>query len=137
MADPTIPTDVRTLADQLAQPTPMRRGSLSERYVKCSKPGCPCAADPQARHGPYYSLSRVVGGRTRSRWLSPEQAEQVREQVKAGHQFRKQLESYWQACEQWADARLEATPTTPSQAGKKGASRRRSGPRSSRKSTNS
>ena len=45
----------------------MRRGSLSERYVKCSKPGCPCATDPQARHGPYVSLTRAVEGQTQSR----------------------------------------------------------------------
>jgi hypothetical protein len=38
MADtPDVPAPVRTLAAQVAEPTPMRRGSLSERYVKCSK----------------------------------------------------------------------------------------------------
>ncbi len=36
MADtPEVPVRVRTLATRLATPTPMRRGSLSERYVKC------------------------------------------------------------------------------------------------------
>ena len=39
---------------------PMRRGSLSERYVKFSKPRCPCATDTNARHGPYFSLTRAV-----------------------------------------------------------------------------
>src|SRR3972149_6539165 len=48
MADtPEVPVRVRTLATRLATPTPMRRGSLSERYVKCSKPGCACADRPQ------------------------------------------------------------------------------------------
>jgi len=86
----------------------MRRGSLSERYVKCSKPGCPCAANPKARHGPYYSLTRAVGGQTRSRFLSAEEAERVRQQIEAGKQFRRRVEAYWTACEQWADAQLEA-----------------------------
>src|SRR6267378_4379069 len=36
-----VPERIRDLATQLAQAKPMRRGSLSERYVKCSKPGCP------------------------------------------------------------------------------------------------
>ncbi len=35
-----VPPRLRELAAQLAMPRPMRRGSLSERYVKCSKPGC-------------------------------------------------------------------------------------------------
>ena len=76
MADtPEVPGRVRELAAQFGAPTPMRRGSLAERYVKCSKPGCRCAEDPAARHGPYYSLTRGVGGRTRSRWLAAEQAD--------------------------------------------------------------
>jgi hypothetical protein len=132
MPDLTIPPEVRALADQFAQPKPMRRGSLSERYVKCNKPGCPCAEHPEARHGPYFSVSRVVKGITKSRWLTAEQVGQVREQVQAAQQFRKQVEAYWKACEQWADTRLD---TASQEAVKKGASKRRSQPRSSRKST--
>src|SRR5574337_1873824 len=104
---PGVPLEVRQLAAQLAEPKPMRRGSLSERYVKCSKPGCLCAERPQARHGPYYSLTRAVAGRTRSRFLSAEQAAIVRRQVAAGRQFRQQVAAYWEACERWADARSE------------------------------
>lgn len=103
-----LPAPVRELAARLAQPQPMRRGSLSERYMKCSKPGCACAVNPKARHGPYYSLTRVVGGQTRSRFLTAEEAEVVREQIETGQQFRRRVEAYWAACEQWADAQLEA-----------------------------
>ncbi len=60
-----IPARVRDLAMQMVQAQPMRRGSVSERYVKCSKPGCRCVTNPKARHGPYFSLTRGVGGRTR------------------------------------------------------------------------
>jgi hypothetical protein len=86
----------------------MRRGSLSERYVKCSKPGCACSANPKARHGPYYSLTRAVGGQTRSRFLTAKEAEVVREQIETGQQFRHRVEAYWAACEQWAETQLEA-----------------------------
>ena len=34
-----VPPEVQQLATQISEPKPMRRGSLSERYVKCSKPG--------------------------------------------------------------------------------------------------
>ena len=119
MPDPhEVPTRIRDLAAQLAQPKAMRRGSFSQRYVKCSKSGCPCASDPEARHGPYFSLTRGVGGRTRSRLISAGQAELVRRQVEAGQHFRRQVEVFWEACEQWANAQLD-TPAAASEAAKK------------------
>jgi len=131
-----VPERVRELAAQLAAPTPMRRGSFTERYVKCHKPGCRCAEDPAARHGPYYSLTRGVGGQTQSRWLTAEQGEVARRQVAAGQQFRAEVEAYWAACEAWADAQLTA-PTAPATGQKRGSaqsSRRRPSARSRRSS---
>jgi hypothetical protein len=128
-----VPERIRDLATQLAQAKPMRRGSLSERYVKCSKPGCPCASDPDARHGPYFSLTRGVGGRTESRFVSAAQAELVRRQVQAGQHFRRQVEAFWEACEQWANAQLEG-PAAASEAAQKRGSRQRWKPKSPKKS---
>jgi hypothetical protein len=78
MPDPTVPPDVRSVVTKMAEPKPMRRGSVSARYVKCNRAGCPCGERPEARHGPYFSVSRVVKGKTRSRWLHAEQAKVVR-----------------------------------------------------------
>ena len=133
----TTPPEVRARVAQLGEPRPMRRGSVSERYVKCNKPGCACAERVDARHGPYYSVSRVVKGKTRSRWLNAEQAKLVREQVDAGQEFRRAVEAYWQACESWADAELCASEAASGEAAKKGGSRRRSRPRSSPRSKGS
>src|SRR5271157_5718812 len=124
-----VPGAVRELATRLGQSQPMRRGSLSERYVKCGKPGCGCAEDPKARHGPYYSLTRAVGGQTRSRFLSPEDAPLAREQIARGQQFRRQVEAYWAACEQWADAQLVAQEEEGQAEVKKNRTRRSSGAR--------
>ena len=137
MADtPDVPSPVRTLAAQMAAPTPMRRGSLSERYVKCSKPGCACAERPTARHGPYYSLTRAVGGRTQSRFVPAAQTARVRQQIAAGQQFRRHVDAFWDACEQWADGQLDAPEAAAQEAAKKGAAQkpspRRSSPRSKR-----
>mgnify|MGYP001579785208 CR=1 FL=1 len=133
---PDVPAAVRQHLDALAQARPMRRGSLSERFMKCNKPSCACASDPKARHGPYFSLTRGVDGSTRSRMVSAQQAEVVREQVEAGQQFRTYVEAYWQACERWADAEIETPEAASQEAAKKGGSKkpstRKSSPRSKR-----
>jgi len=84
MKPPSPPPRLGQLAAELGQLQPMRRGSVSERTMKCNKPGCRCGEDPRARHGPYYSLTRGVEGQTRSRYLSQEQAALAREQIDAG-----------------------------------------------------
>jgi len=131
-----VPAAVRQFAAALAEPEPMRRGSVSERRMKCGHKDCRCQHDVQARHGPYYSLTRAEAGKTKSRYLNTEQAALARQQVEAGQQFRKRLEAYWQACEQWADGQLDA-PDAASPEAKKGASKRRSKGRSSPKSKRS
>jgi len=132
---PEIPQPVRELTQQLAIPRPMRRGSLSIRYMKCNKPGCLCAKRDEARHGPYASVVRGIAGQTRSRQVAPEQVDVVRRQIEAGRQFRRQVEAYWTACERWADTQLEAPQAADPSATKKGASPAPSWPRSKPKST--
>ncbi len=119
-----VPPAVPEALSAVAESQPMRRGSLSERWVKCSRPGCACSERPDARHGPYFSLTRMIDGKTRSRLLSGEQAEIVRRQIDAAHRFRKRLEAYWRACEGWADAQLDAA--TPAPKGEERGSKRRS-----------
>jgi hypothetical protein len=107
MSDARIPAAVLELAHRLAQPRAMRRGWLSVRYLRCNRPGCRCAHRPEAGHGPYTSVVRTVGGRTRSRLVPARLAELLGQQIRAGQEFRKDVEAYWRACEQWADAELE------------------------------
>jgi uncharacterized protein DUF6788 len=115
----------------------MRRGSVSERSIKCCKASCACAHDPKARHGPYYSLTQAVAGKTRSRFLTAEQAAVAQQQVVAGRQFREQVDTYWEACEEWADAQMKLPPAASSGAAKKKGSRQKSKTISSRKSKRS
>jgi len=120
------PPQVRDLAAALAEPKPMRRGSLSVRYLRCNKPGCQCSKGSQGRHGPYYSAVRVVDGKTKSRHVPAVQAETLRKQIEAGQEFRKQIEEYWRVCEQWADAELAGSEEIMQEASKKKGSKRRS-----------
>ena len=135
-APPVIPPRVRQFAADLVDAKPMRRGSVSERAIKCGKPGCACAHDPKARHGPYYSLTRAVKGKTHSRFLTPEQADVARQQIDAGHEFRTQVDDYWEACEEWADSQLTQRTASTEEA-KKGGFKRTSKARSSGKSKRS
>ena len=135
--NPEVPSSVRELAAVLSQPKPMRRGSVSERTMKCGKASCPCQQDPKARHGPYYSLTRPRGGKTQSRYLSPEPAELARKQIEQGHKFREQVEQYREACEGWADAQLESSQAASTEAAEKGGSQQTSKAKSSRKSKRS
>jgi len=121
----------------LAHAQPMRRGSLSDRTIRCGKSGCACADNPKARHGPYHSLTQAVGGKTRSRFLTEEQAAVARQQIATGREFRGNVDAYWEACEQWADAQLEPTPATPAEEAEKKGSKRSLKPTSSRKSKRS
>jgi hypothetical protein len=132
-APPDVPSRVRQLATQLADPQPMRRGSLSERTIKCGKPGCACAQDPKARHGPYHSLTHAVGGKTRSRFLTAKQAELVQQQIDTGREFREHVDALWEASEEWADSQLADVSASSGEA-KKGGSKRISKTKSFRKS---
>lgn len=137
MTRDAVPAAVRDRAIEWAEPRPMRRGSVSERSMKCGRKGCRCQEDLHARHGPYYSLTRAEGGKTRSRYLTADQAALARQQVEVGHAFRTHVDAYWQACERWADAQLDTPEAGSHEAAKKGASKRRSPPRSSVKSKRS
>ena len=50
-------------------------GTLLKRMKVCGKPGCRCAQDVNARHGPYYEWGHMKAGKLAHRIVSPEQAE--------------------------------------------------------------
>lgn len=53
-------------------------GSIVVRRMPCGKAACRCKADPSALHGPYIQWTRVVGGKTMTRFLTDEQLERYR-----------------------------------------------------------
>ena len=70
-------------------------GTLQRRMMICGKPGCRCAHDPAARHGPYYEWGRVEQGRLVHSKLSRDEAQRF---VQAMRKYRrlKQLLRKWQ-----------------------------------------
>lgn len=70
-------------------------GTLQHRTRVCGKPGCRCARDPAARHGPYYEWGRIEDGRLIHSKLSRDEAQRF---VQAMRQYRrlKRLLRRWQ-----------------------------------------
>ena len=64
-------------------------GTLVERRIRCGKKGCRCATDPAQLHGPYFSWTRKVAGKTETRLLSAEQAERYRDWFSNARRLRK------------------------------------------------
>lgn len=125
--------DVAAVAERIGKPVSMRRGSLVERSIPCGKAGCACKRDPGARHGPYFSLTRNVGGKTKTQLVPKSQVELVRRQIEAGRVFRDATELFWQECERAADEELKTLAANSVQDTEKGGSKRVSQRRSSPK----
>src|SRR5919204_2602342 len=73
---------------QLSQVGDFRRGSVSENYRKCGKPGCWCAQPGQRGHGPRVLWTRSGGGgKTVGRQLAAEEVGKVRAEVARHAEF--------------------------------------------------
>lgn len=73
--------EYRALQDQIRQLGFVAPGSVLERYTVCGTPGCRCHADPPTQHGPYFQYTRKVDGKTLTRRLTAEQANDYREWI--------------------------------------------------------
>lgn len=78
-----------TVADYLCS------GTLLQRMKVCGKPGCRCAQDPAARHGPYYEWGHMQGGKLVHRSVTAAQAVLLRQAI-ANYRKVKQLLRIWE-----------------------------------------
>jgi len=86
---------INRLKTQVMALGPMRPGSLSRQYNVCGKPGCRCKAPKNPRrHGPYYQLNYVYGGKKTSEFIRPENLPQVRRELANYKRFRR-LTDQW------------------------------------------
>jgi len=86
---------IARLKSQIGELGTMRPGSISRQYNVCGKPGCRCK-DPKnpRRHGPYYQLNYVHGGKKTSEFVRPQNLKQVRTHLANYKQFRS-LATQW------------------------------------------
>ena len=66
----------------------LRPGSLTRRLQQCGKPGCRCKAEGATGHGPYWSLTFKVQGKTVTRSIPAAAVERTREQIAEHKRFR-------------------------------------------------
>lgn len=125
------------LKARLVQVGDLRPGSLVERYRRCGKAGCHCAGKEAAGHGPSWSLTREVGGKTVTRIIPAGAVAQTREQIAEHRGFRALVRELVETSEQLCDAKLEAGGATSDEVAQKGGSKKRSTRKSRRRSKRS
>lgn len=102
------------LKSQLAQIGEMRPGSLVARFRKCGKPSCHCAKRDAQGHGPSYSLTRPVSGKTVTRVIPAGPAvEQTRSQLEEYHRFRQLAQQLVAVSEQICEWQLRQAKSQP------------------------
>jgi len=119
------------LKAKIVQVNDFRAGSLVERYRRCGKPTCHCAQKGEAGHGPSWSLTREVKGKTVTRIIPPDAVETTRRQIAEHRRFRGLVRDLVETNDQLCDAWLKAPEGVSREGAKKGASKKRSTPKPS------
>lgn len=115
------------LKEQISNIGEMRPGSLAIRFRKCGKPTCHCAKKGAKGHGPCYSLTHAVSGKTSTRVIPQGPAvELTRQQMAEYQRFRELVQDLVAVSEQICDWQLR-TPAEPQEGVKKNFARRSAG----------
>ena len=85
----TLRQQKRSLLQQLSEIGDFRPGSLVGRFRKCGKPYCHCAQEGDAGHGPSWSLTRGVNGKTLTKIIPKNAVETTKKQIEEYSQFQK------------------------------------------------
>jgi hypothetical protein len=123
---------LRLQRDQLkaaiAQLGDMRPGSLVARFRKCGKASCRCAKKGAKGHGPSYSLTHPVAGKTVTHIIPAGPAvDLTRQQLDQYHRFRELTQQLITVSEQICNLQLRQ-PASPVEDGvKKNRARRPAG----------
>ena len=118
------------LTAAIAQIGDMRPGSLVARFRRCGKPSCHCAKKGDKGHGPSYSLTHPVAGKTITRVIPTGPAVEVTQrQVDEYHRFRDLVQQLIAVSEQICDMELRQSPGPAQHDSKKNRTRRTAGGR--------
>lgn len=96
-----------TLLAEIAAIDEFRPGSLTERYRKCGKPSCHCAREGDRGHGPSWSLTRGVKGKTVTKVIPADFVDTTLEQIDRYKQLQRLLQEYTELNVKICDELLE------------------------------
>lgn len=118
------------LATSLAHVEDLRPGFLTARFRKCGKPNCHCAQKDSPGHGPSYSLTHRIGGKTVTHVIPQGPAvERARAQIAEYRRFRSLVRELIAVSEQICSAQLRDPEALPAGEAKKKPLRRSVGHR--------
>jgi hypothetical protein len=118
------------LAASLASVDDLRPGFLTARFRKCGKPNCHCAQKDSPGHGPSYSLTHRVGGKTVTQVIPQGPAvEQAKAQIAEYRRFRSLVRELIVVSEQLCWAQVRDSEAVPASGAKKKPLRRSIGHR--------
>ena len=127
---PQLETKRTDLFRQLAAVGDFRRGSITATSGKCGKPNCHCAEKDSPGHGPSFSLTHRVAGRTVTQVIPQGPAvERAKAQIAEYHRFRKLVRELIAVSEQICSAQVRDSEALPASEAKKKPLRRSIGHR--------
>jgi hypothetical protein len=91
-----VPARIARICEAIRAVDYLCSGTLLRRTKLCGNPGCRCAQDPAARHGPYYEWGHMRGGKLVHRMVSARQAALLRAAIKNYRKVRRLLRA-WEA----------------------------------------
>ena len=98
----------REIQDQLATLDDLRPGSLTPRYRKCGKLTCHCAGEGDPGHGPSWSLTWTVEGKTQTRIIPVEAVEQTQAQIAEYRRARALTRDLFEVSTRMCDMQLQS-----------------------------
>lgn len=110
------------LLEQIAQIKDMRPGTLLPRFRKCGKPNCHCAKDGSPGHGPSWSLTKDINGKTVTKIIPKRTAvERTKEHITEFRKYRGLSRELVEVSEKLCDAKLKTLQADADATAKKGA----------------
>jgi hypothetical protein len=108
------------LAASLARVEDLRPGFLTARFRKCGKPNCHCTQKDSPGHGPSYSLTHRVAGKTVTQVIPQGPAvERAKAQIAEYRRFRKLVRELIVVSEQICSAQVRDGEVPPASEAKK------------------
>lgn len=102
------------LKSEIAEIGELRPGSLVGRFRKCGKPTCHCALPGDPGHGPSWSLTKVVEGKTVTRIIPAGPAvAQTQAQIEECRRFRRLAQELVEVSEALCESQLETLAVVP------------------------